>query len=262
MNKNLKLVALAIAAIFILTPLISGVKAASWQTVNNDPNLCSASAWSTAQINTWPGSQQLGTGSATAPSNWFAWTMRDMRGNSNTYWGNTEFAQGYKPVWGLNPYGQPFNPIPLTATVMLSATAKLAATPVSNNAANVYIDVWCMFTGPVGRLGLQNMELIIYLGEYGPSTQCSPGTYFQSARGDGNGNYWYFAGYRVPSNIGTSYSTNQAAISDIVILEANAYGITSTDLANGGIVGLTFGVETSNAYLSADWSYVNLQQYK
>jgi len=259
MNKSIKLLALAVVAIIIVTPLISSVKAASWQTVNNDPNLRSSSAWS-PQVATWPGTQPLGSSGYTPPSNSFAWTMRDMRGYSNNYWGNTEFVQGYKPIWGTQPYGQPFNHVLLTTLMSLTATAKLAGTPSANNAANVYIDLWCEFSRNVGDWQYNNMEIIIYLGEYGPSQQTPPGTFFTSTNGDGTHD-WYFAGYRVPSNIGYSYATNQIAVSNIITFEANRYHITNDDLAHGAVVGLTFGTEVSNSYLSADWNYVNFQQF-
>jgi hypothetical protein len=106
------------------------------------------------------------------------------------------------------------------------------------------------------------MEIIIYLGEYGPSKECSPNGYSTRVADDGTGgHHWYFAGYRVPSDIGTSWASNTVNVNNLISREASKYGITTNDLANGGIVGLTFGVEVSNANLAANWDSVALQYY-
>jgi|GEM_PF-2901856 hypothetical protein len=258
MKEKFKLIALAIAAIMVITPMLtlSSVKAASWQTINNDPYLQNNSAWS---LSVW--NQQYGGASWDEPGWGITYTWRDLTGYSNSIWGNTEFVQGYKPIWGTNPYGEPFNMVLLTATMQVSATAELVSTPVANNGANVYIDLWCEFNAGVGSLGYKNMEIIIYLGCYGPSTMCGPGGHFTTTNNDGNGNYWYYAGYRVSTNIGYSYANNVVNINNIISWEASKYGITSTQLGTGAVVGLTFGVEASNSKLDAEWDYVAFQEY-
>jgi hypothetical protein len=245
--------------VVIIAPQILGVKAASWQTVNNDYHLNEDSDW---DVNVWH--SELGDNDYDPPDASFAYTSRDMR--SIQQWGNTEFVQGYKPIWDYPvpvPHGETFDPLILIHSIQLSANAKLTDLLNAYGAANIYINLWCMFTTAVGNggpggSGLQHMEIIIYLGEYGPSKECSPGDY--SLRTNTDGTYtWYFAGYRVPSDIGTSYASNTINVNSIIAREADKYGITKYDLANGGVVGITFGVEVNNAYLAANWDYVNLQ---
>jgi hypothetical protein len=112
--------------------------------------------------------------------------------------------------------------------------------------------------GGPGGTGLQHMEIIIYLAEHGPNPECTPGGYKFRTANDGT-NYWYFAAYRVPSDIGTSYAVNTINVNMIIAAEAIKYGITSDNLKHGGVVGITFGVETSDSNLAANWDYVILQ---
>ncbi len=165
MNKKLKLIALTIAAIMVITPMLtlSSVKAASWQTVSNDPYLCNANAWSSL-FETYPSE---GSYSGSAPSNSYASTTLDMRSLSNSYWNNAEFIQGYKPIWGDNPNGEPFNPVLLNQQMQVIVQAGLINPVVCNNWAHAYIDLWCEFETGVGSLKYNNMEIQIFLGEWG-----------------------------------------------------------------------------------------------
>lgn len=256
MRKNLTSLAIVIVLVLaIFTPLMHFGKATVWTTANNDYDLTNANAWTNQ---TWDAcGTQHGDGYSGLPyQNSIGWVERDNRGHG--CWGNEEFVQGSKPIWDNTSLGQAFTPIRLTSAIKLQVRAALNY-QTSSDTANAYINLWCHFPTTVGTSHLSNLEIIVYIGAYGPNTECAAGDYSIRTTDDGNGNVWYFDAFRADTNLDNSWSNYYFNIDAIIMKAANHYSITYADLANGAIYGLTFGVECKEAYICALYDYVKLE---
>ena len=258
MRKNLTSLAIVVLLVIAtITPLTHFGKSTSWTTKNNDPDLANANAWTNQ---TWDeiAPYQYENGNSGLPwSSHIGWVQRDNRYTGQSDWGNEEFVQGSKPIWDNTSLGQAFTPIPLTDSIRLQVRAALNY-QTSSDTANAYINLWCHFTTPVGTWDLSNMEIIVYIGAYGPNTECNPGKMSIRTTDDGNGNSWYFGAYRDTNTLTSSWYNYVIDINDIIVAVQEEFEISYGDLGYGRIYGLTFGVEVKEAYLCVLYDYVKL----
>jgi hypothetical protein len=169
-------------------------------------------------------------------------------------WGNREAAQAYD-LWNLygDPYGDAWDDgvIPLNETSQsLSWRAKYSdAAAYWFGGSDVYINMWIMFSEPVGKENREYGEIIIYLKTYG-FVGIGP-----DLRNDGEGTEWYFYGVSA-SAIGTSWTTGSINYNTIINNFCNSHEIDATEKAKGATIGMCIGVEAKDAKMKGYFDYV------
>lgn len=171
-------------------------------------------------------------------------------------WGNREQGQAYD-LWCLDPEDEPRGSawsdgvIALTdSSQSLSWRAKYGSAAVYGwGGSDVYIDMWIMFSGPVGNDDLQYAEIIIYLKSYGiVNTGCW-------TTDDGAGTEWYVYGTHA-SQIGTSYTTGSINYNYLINSMCAGHGISYGEKCTGATIGMNVGVEAYDGKMKGYFDYV------
>lgn len=234
----------SLGALFSPIPI---VQAGSWYTVNNDPYFYGGhweiDLWS--QGSTW---HDYSLGGGTAMTRAAIWSGFNV-------WGNTEYQLGkdFWKVWGTGMYE-----IPLTIQQQVVTRGRVTEEYCSwNGVVNMFGNWWIEFSEPVGPYGLTWAELIVY---------------FSSKDGwlypwQWNNSYktqlrvepeysWYMVSYRVPQDIGGSWTTKTVNLNNLINLLTSRWGI---DISKGMIKGIAFGIEGANGEMTAEWDYYQYQ---
>lgn len=208
-------VALAVIMALLLVPFAY----ATWYTVNYDTQL-NGGYWNPQYWNKSPYDY-------CTMSNGYATTYR----TDNTFpgtWGNAEYCQGYKP-WGQ--VGPAFSPVLLNIQQRLVMSCRCdSAVAFYWGQANMFVDLWVQFSGPVGNNGYSYAELLFYPKQFGIGSQ-GENTYTTTTKTDG-GISWYVCAYR-NWDVGSSFTYKEINVNNIIDYMCSQFGISQAQKGQG-----------------------------